>query len=76
VRGQLHRRHRGSRPVIAADHGLRGGRSGAPANPPHHVPVYWFPCHQDHREKMMASGQVAKEMAAWLTGPGCLIQPG
>ena len=37
-----------ARPVTVTGNSRRPG-SGAPAHPPHHVPVHWLPGHQDHR---------------------------
>jgi hypothetical protein len=51
------------------------GGGGGPADP-QHVPVDRLPARTITGEKMMISGHRAREMAAWVTGPGRLIWPG
>jgi len=47
LRWQAHG-HRAIRPVTVTGNGHWPG-SGAPADPPHHIPVRWLPGHEDHR---------------------------
>jgi len=75
MQGQPHGRHLRYRPVAAAE---TATWAGAALRSTRRI-TYRFtgsPATRITGESMMISGHMARQMAAWVTGPGCLIQPG